>query len=152
LGFRRPAAKAHVDWRIERLARFIQSGNDETGEAGLARNAWVEALMVHARNATAFFEAKDFRDDLHARHYVIDWDAARDGGDELAWLAENVAKVVHKRIAHITAYRQRVSKDDDQQLVVDIARRALRIYDRFLDRVGERRRGWFQLVQDDAAL
>ena len=91
-------------------------GDDETlGRLGIDRNAWVEVYLLHLRNLAHFYGGRPRHDDVVASHYAESWTAA-DGGDDLKDLQLQV-RSHNKRLAHITAYRQRVPKDDDARMV-----------------------------------
>jgi hypothetical protein len=128
----------------------LAPGNDPElaeEEYDLLRNAWVEALLMHTRNIVEFFKSKPTRDDVVAHHYVADWTEA-DGGPELAWL-DGMTRSINKRMAHITAYRVRVPRQDDGRGVHDVCLTVHRLWDQFRLRLTEQQAEWFQIYDPD---
>jgi hypothetical protein len=80
-----------------------------------------------------------------AQHYSPDWEPERDGGADLVYLQSALIQSVHKRVAHITAYRVRVPKDDDALPVAEILGALVALMDRFLTSLPEDRRRWFEV-------
>jgi hypothetical protein len=133
-----------------RLHRARAAGDEQgEGEFGVERNAWVEVLLLHLRNLTDFYLSNPKKDDVTANHYVSDW-TRRDGGEDLEWLAE-MSRSLNKRIAHITAYRRRVSKDVDSRLVEDIRLHVRAVFDRWRDRLTPEQTSWFRVIEDGPA-
>jgi len=81
------------------------------GSSGPEQNAFKESLLIHTRCLMDFFNSRPVLDDVVATQYAPDWDPAVDGGRELAWLNERLDQFINKRVAHLTAYRQRVPKE-----------------------------------------
>ena len=68
-----------------------------------------------------------------ATHYCPDWDPRTDGGPELAWLNEYLQVFINQRVAHITAYRQRIPKKP--YFVSTVQRHNQNLVQRFLAKV-----------------
>jgi len=117
-------------------------------DAGALRNVLVESLNLHARSLVHFFTTtlpSVRKDDLVAQHYSPDWDPEHDGGVDLAYLQSALVQSVHKRVAHITAYRLRVPKDDDALPVAEILWALVGLMERFLASLSDDQRRWFDL-------
>lgn len=142
------AADVRYEFDMLQLCASTLDGIHGTGiETGFLRNVLVESLELHARNLLHFFSTKvrDAReDDVVAKHYSPDWDPKRDGGEELEYLRSSLLPALHKRLAHITAYRVRVPKENDAESVEQIRRALVRLIDRFLASLPEDRRRWFE--------
>lgn len=109
---------------------------------GAIRNALVEVLWLHQRNLTEFLANDNpTRDDVAAVHYAPDW-TPDDGGDDLAWLVDRLP-VAHKRLAHLTAYRQRTPKADDASLIPEAMTRMAGVWSAFIEALPSDRRDWF---------
>jgi hypothetical protein len=127
--------------------RLIEGTWDrQDGHQMLECNAWIEVLHLHLRNLIEFFAGRPRKDDVVAQHYVEDW-TIESGGPELAWLLQR-KRMLDKRLAHITAHRQRVSKDDDAEQIEDFRTNINAVYFRFCGLLTEEQRGWFDLVED----
>lgn len=109
------------------------------------RNALRESMLVHARCLMDFLACDPRKDDLSADRYA-DWAPEIDGGVELAWLEENLGTMIDKRVAHLTAYRQRVPKDPTL-FVQTIVRHMGALIPRFLDKLHPDKVGWFATVR-----
>lgn len=138
--------------RIEGLALSMEQGASEgddaaEGELGFERNAWVEVFPLYLRNLIDFYVSKPIKDDVVARHYAPGWTGEL-GGESLAWLVE-LAPVLNKRLAHITAYRRRVDADVDAKLVSDIRSRLTDVYRRWSELLPSERRQWFHHTAED---
>lgn len=113
-----------------------------------ARNPFVESLNLHFRNLREFFVSPlpkptgSHCDDIVAAHYVPTWHPDDDVDLELRAFD---LKPLHKRLAHLTAYRQRVDKDDDSVLVIDMYLMVAETFARFLSRLTTEQREWFAL-------
>lgn len=147
-----PALAGHVEYEFQMLASagvaLLETPWDYAdGRQGVQRNAWVEVLLLHLRNLIHFFAGRPQRDDVVASHYIADWSVRDDGGDELEWLVERT-RPIHKRLAHITAHRERVHKSVDAELIQDIGRNVVSVYQRFLARLTDEQRSWFALRED----
>lgn len=89
----------------------------------MERNAHVESMLIHARCLVDFFNNHPRLDDLVASHYVSDWSPEEDGGEALAWLEDNLGRFIDKRVAHLTAHRQRVPKQDEARFIGEVTLR-----------------------------
>ena len=105
-------------------------------------NAFIEGGYLHARNLVECFLDDPYKDDLVASDYVSDWSVANDGGAELAWLRDEVAPVLHKRLAHLTLHRHRVRQSDDIPIPAAVGAALDAVLDRFLGRLTPERRAW----------
>jgi hypothetical protein len=92
-----------------------------------------EAMLIHARCLMDFFLCDPKKDDVVASMYVLEWDPAADGREELAWLENNLVMYINKRVAHITAYRQRC--ENVGHPVIDILWKMRLVISRFLKMV-----------------
>jgi hypothetical protein len=101
------------------------------------KNAHLHAMLIHARCLVDFFLCDREKDDVIASDYLPDWSASKDGGPELAWLEEKLGVFIDKRVAHLTAYRRRVPKEDDAQLLADIVERVQKVVTRFRFRLAQ---------------
>lgn len=108
-------------WHLCRIAIPKSSGPEQ--------DALKEAALIHARCLMAFFNSEPKMDDVVATHYVPEWDPDRDGGKELRWLKERLDTLINKRVAHLTAYRQRVPKES--HLVDEILLKMMTVVKRF---------------------
>ena len=138
--------------RIEGLALSMEqaaaeSDDEAEGELGILRNAWVEVFLLHLRNLIDFYVSKPMKDDVVAHHYAPGWTVEL-GGESLVWLVE-LAPVLNKRVAHITAYRRRVDSDVDAKLVSDIRSRLIDVYRRWAAMLPMERRQWFHHTSED---
>jgi len=109
------------------------------------RNALRESMLIHARCLMDFLACRPRKDDLSADLYA-DWSPEIDGGSELAWLEENLGTMIDKRVAHLTAYRQRVPKDSTL-FVQTIVRCMDSLIPRFLDKLNPDKIEWFATVR-----
>ncbi len=112
----------------------------------LLRNVFVLALNIHTRNLVGFFEgSKNSRisDDVFATHFAPDWDRKRHGSVDLIWLKSALIPGIHKRVAHITAYRTRVDPSWDAQSLVEIGSAVSALMARFLELLPAERKRWF---------
>jgi hypothetical protein len=66
------------------------------------------------------------------------------------WLEARI-RPIHKRLAHITAYRRRVPKSEDAELIVQVSEAVATVYARFLAQLTVDQRAWFRLPDDDLA-
>jgi len=105
------------------------------GSSGPQQNALKESLLIHARCLMDFFNCKPWGDDVIASHYVPEWDPAQDGGPELAWLNAHLELFINKRVAHLTAYRQRVPKE--RYLIETVESHIQTLVERFLAKASE---------------
>jgi hypothetical protein len=126
-------------WWAAQRPRFADAGFPEY-ELDLLQNACIETVLIHLRNLTTFFVSEPRKDDVVAGHYVPGWTRA-DGGDALRWLAE-MATSLNKRVAHLTAYRVRVSKEDDGRLVEDICNKIGEVWIKWEARLTAEQRAW----------
>lgn len=113
----------------------------------IIQSVMVEALNLHVRALTDFFKnplpTGRRLDDVVALHFDPGWDPSRYGGFDLVWLDKAVVPGIHKRTVHITAYRIRVSADEDSQALVEIGSCITGVMARFLKRLTPERRAWF---------
>jgi len=100
---------------------------------GWESNLQKEAMLIHARCLMDFFLCDQRKDDVVASMYVPDWDPTVDGGTSLAWLDSNLGMFIDKRVAHITAYRQRCEKVGEP--VIEVLKRMRPLLGRFLKKV-----------------
>lgn len=112
-------------------------------------NYVVESLLLHARNLGDFFEKDPTRDDVVAAHYVDDWtDRLANDAEATAavtWLADaDRRRWIHKRVAHITAARQRTPKEQQAPDVGEIAENTMVIARLFLRSLSPEQRRWFK--------
>lgn len=119
-------------------------------DQGLLRNVFAESLNIHARSLVDFFSTtlsgkRSVRgDDVVAQHFVPLWDPERDGHVDLIYLESALIQSVHKRIAHLTAYRVRVPKDDDALPVVEIHWAVVGLMEGFFAALTPERKAWFE--------
>ena len=99
---------------------------------GLDQNAFKESFLIHARCLMDFFNGDPRGDDLVASHFAPNWNPARDGGEELKWLTDNLDQFINKRVAHLTAYRQRVPKESEPYFIETVQRDIQTVVERFL--------------------
>jgi hypothetical protein len=111
-------------WHMARVAIPSSTGPEN--------DAFKVAMLIHARCLMDFFNVKPVLDDVVASHFTL-WDPVEDGGDELAWLNENLVVLINKRVAHLTAYRQRVPKES--HLVETVQQYVLNLVERFMGKV-----------------
>lgn len=112
----------------------------------LLRNLVVESYNVHTRCLLEFFSlprAKAPSDTVVAQHFAPDWDSVRHGQVDLVFLEEALSKPLNKRLAHITAYRVRVPKDEDATQVIEITSALVCLMKIFINLLPEDRRRWF---------
>jgi hypothetical protein len=121
---------------------FTYLARSLTSAQTVEQNALREAMLIHARCLMDFFACRPQKDDVVACHYVT-WDPVADGAKELEWLKANLHTFINKRVAHITAYRQRVSKDQDAQFVAEVDSNVATLVDRFRVKLDARDLGWF---------
>jgi hypothetical protein len=130
-----PALAGDVSYEMEQFfhsQRRVIELEAELHRVNMDRNSQVEALLIHSRCLMDFFACKPQKDDVVATHYVPTWDPETDGGPELAWLEATLGTYVDKRVAHLTAYRQRVDRDTEAQLVTRVAQAMATIISRFM--------------------
>ena len=96
----------HVEYEYGHFKKQITLARDppadlkRLGDFELLRNALYVSAMVHLRNLCAFFGGGS-DDDILASHYV-DW------RDPLPSVLEDVKRIAHKQIAHLTYDRNRL--------------------------------------------
>lgn len=141
---------AHVREEYERL-RLCTTGAiglyGSKGGKALLRDLFVTALNIHARNLVSFFDGrsqKSHPEDVHATDYADGWQPTRDGAYSLFYLKECFLPGVHKRLAHISAHRVRVSADEDAVQIVEIYLSIALMMQRFIDILPPERRRWFE--------
>lgn len=106
------------------------------GRLHMERNAHVESMLVHARCLMDFFNCNNPRkDDVVAERYIPDWSAKVDGGEALAWLETNLGQFIDKRVAHLTAHRQRVDKTLEAHFTDDVITNMDAVVRTFRDRL-----------------
>jgi len=132
-------------WMFHELATIELPEVGPISEGGAVVNAVIEAILVHCRCLMDFFGNSPKKDDVVAGHFVPDWDPVKDGGAELAWLEEHLGVVIDKRVAHLTAYRQRVPKEETAELVMDVFNAVVAVVKRFHARLPA---SWKRLVLD----
>jgi hypothetical protein len=103
----------------------------------LSLNAHIESMLIHARCLVDFFWCERKKDDVVASDYISNWSPKTDGGQELEWLEENLGRFIDKRVAHLTAYRCRVPKEKDAQLVDEVRLKMETLVRRFAERLDE---------------
>lgn len=135
-------------------------------------NGWLEVLLLHTRTLIEFFRSghgaqdrsertellgarqssqadvstqkgnrRRRSDTVWASDFSCDW-SGRSGGPELQWLVDH-AIPMHKRVAHLTAYRQRVSKEADSVPIHQVHHNLVVVFRRFLYSLTDERRSWF---------
>jgi hypothetical protein len=126
---------------VYEIEMFRHSARRISSSFGRDPNAFREAMLIHARCLMDFFLCDGRKDDLEADRYAH-WDPANDGGPELEWLENNLGTLIDKRVAHLTAYRQRVPKEA-HLLVLKIQNELTTVVNRFLDKLHPDKRPWF---------
>jgi hypothetical protein len=143
------ALASHVLDTYDRVRAATRASIALDGSAGsrvLLRDLFVVSLNVFGRSLLEFFDdpkRNAHADDVHAVHYVPDWNAARDGADSLVMLKALFLPGVNKRFAHITAHRVRSDPSTDAWPVAEIYWSLACLMQRFVDRLSTDRRLWF---------
>lgn len=107
------------------------------------RNAHIESMLIHARCLVDFFNDKPRKDDVVVSMYIPDWSPESDGGEDLAWLEDNLGRFIDKRVAHLTAHRQRVAKGDEARFTAEVVARVNAVIETFRSRLDPKRRVQF---------
>ena len=76
-----------------------------------------------------------------ACHYAPGW-TKEFGGADLEWLV-GMSRALNKRLAHITAYRQRVPDNLDARQVNDVHEHLSRVVDAWRDMLTPEQNEWF---------
>lgn len=107
------------------------------------RNAHIESMLIHARCLVDFFNDTPRKDDVVVSMYIPDWSPESDGGEDLAWLEDNLGRFIDKRVAHLTAHRQRVVKEDEARFTAEVVVRINAVIATFRSRLDPERRAQF---------
>jgi hypothetical protein len=111
------------------------------------RNVLVEAFLMHVRNLSDFFTNDNpQKDDVVAKHYVKDWSAILAGNETAAAASASLKRQcawINKRLAHLTATRQRDSKDTDARLINELLGEASHVFELLMRNLTPEQRGWF---------
>jgi hypothetical protein len=132
-------------WAASQLHLTADSASHEPTDPDLAvaRAAIVEVFLLHLRNLVDFFRGPPTRDDVSASQYGP-W-SLEAGGANLGWLLERLPSI-HKRLAHVTAYRRRIVFEEDTFNVEDVVPRVLSVWRCFCGLLDAERQGWFDVV------
>jgi len=143
-----PSLAADVKYEVA-MATFAghQLLHAEVQRTPAGHNAFIEVFLLHVRNLADFFDARPTKDDVVASHYVADWSATRDSEPRAREAQENLrsqCRWINKRLAHITATRQREPKELDARLITDVMREIAILFQLFVDNLSDEQRSWFR--------
>lgn len=136
-------------WRFMATGLMLFEDAEKTMNP-ILRDVIVQAFNMAARSLVDFFgkplpTGRRFGDDVVALHFAAEWDSGLHGHTDLVWLQTALTPGIHKRTAHLTAYRVRVPAEWDAQPIFEIGSSMSSLMARFLCLLPDERREWFRL-------